>query len=163
MAPLSTIPAFEHFVRTHQERALRLALRLTFGNHEAAQDAAQEAFLRLWRCRESLEEVNLEGYLWRALLSCARDAYRRVRPTVPLDERLPWRESPDTGLVVREALARLPDDQREVVILSHYEGWTQAEIAQLLQIPAGTVASRLHHAHKRLRAFLTESEELNGT
>lgn len=162
MTTLSTLSDFEAFVRAQQVRALRFGVRLTFGDSAAAQDAVQEAFLRLWRCRETLQETNLEAYLYRSLLSCARDANRRLRPTVPLDEKLalsPQRESPDTGLVVRDALAQLPDDQREVVILSHYEGWTQAEIAELLQIPPGTVASRLHHAVRKLRVLLTDPED----
>jgi RNA polymerase sigma-70 factor, ECF subfamily len=162
MNALSTLSDFESFVKAHQVRALRIGVRLTFGDAAAAQDALQEAFLRLWRCREQLQETNLEAYLYRALLSCARDANRRLHPTVPLDEKLslrPLRDSPDTGLVVRAALAQLPDEQREAIILSHYEGWTQAEIAQLLQIPPGTVASRLHHAHRKLRVLLTDSED----
>lgn len=161
MSTLSTTAHFEAFVRTHQARALRLAIRLTFGDSGAAQDAVQEAFLKLWRCRESLTDTHLEAYLWRIVLSCARDAARRIRPTVALDEKLPWCETPDAGkgLVVRQALAALPDDQREVIILSHYEGWTQAEIAQMLNIPPGTVASRLHHALRKLRILLTDAEE----
>jgi RNA polymerase sigma-70 factor, ECF subfamily len=159
MNALSTLSNFEAFVRAQQARALRLGVRLTFGDVSAAQDAVQDAFLRLWRCRESLADTNLEAYLYRALLSCARDANRRNPPTVPLDEKLPWRESPDTGLLVRDALAQLPDEQREAIILAHYEGWTQAEIAQMLQIPAGTVASRLHHAIKKLRVLLTDPED----
>ncbi|MBB6053095.1 RNA polymerase sigma factor [Armatimonas rosea] len=162
MDALSTLSDFEAFVRAHQARALRIGVRLAFGDAAAAQDAVQEAFLRLWRCREQLEASNLEAYLYRTVLSCARDANRRLRPTVPLDEKLalsPRHESPDTGLMVRDALAQLPDDQREVVILSHYEGWTQAEIAELLQIPPGTVASRLHHALRKLRVLLTDAED----
>ena len=119
MNALSTLSDFEAFVRAHQIRALRIGVRLTFGDSAAAQDAVQEAFLRLWRCREQLEEVNLEAYLYRALLSCARDAARRTRPTVPLDEKLPCgalRTSPDTGLIVRDALAQLSGDQHEVII-----------------------------------------------
>ncbi len=162
MNALSTLSDFEAFVRAQQARALRLGVRLTFGDSAAAQDAVQEAFLRLWRCREQLQDTNLEAYLYRALLSCARDANRGAPPTVPLDEKLslsPVRESSDTGLIVRDALAQLSDDQREVIILSHYEGWTQAEIARLLQIPPGTVASRLHHATRKLRVLLTDAED----
>ena len=162
MNALSTLTDFEAFVRAQQARALRVGVRLTFGDSAAAQDAVQEAFLRLWRCREQLQDTNLEAYLYRTLLSCARDAVRRTRPTVPLDEKLPCgalRTSPDTGLIVRDALAQLSDDQREVIILSHYEGWTQAEIARLLQVPPGTVASRLHHATRKLRVLLTDAED----
>lgn len=154
-----TTTAFERFVRQNQTKALRVALRLTFGDIDAAKDAVQEAFLKLWRGRESLKDTNLEGYLMRAVLSCARDAARRTRAVVALDESLPVVPVSNTASAVQAALATLSENHREVVILAHYEGWTHAEIAALLQIPPGTVASRLHHALRHLKALLLENPD----
>jgi len=92
---------------------------------------------------------------------------RKARRHVALDESLlpdgpsPERDAEREQLRARllAALARLPEDRREVVLLHDLEGWTHREIAQRLDLPQGTVRSHLHYARRAMRAQLREWAE----
>lgn len=154
--------AFGVLVRTYQSRLVRFAARL-LGDTDAAQDAAQEAFLRLWRLRAAYRPRGcLQAYLLRITRSVCLD-YARVRPAwEPLEERTggatpdPAELAQASGLAeaVRQAVQSLPEPQRVVFILSQYEGLSYAEIAEVLDCPVGTVASRKHQATETLRRKL---------
>jgi RNA polymerase sigma-70 factor (ECF subfamily) len=95
------------------------------------------------------------------------DTHRRSRPTQDLDEQMLDSDSnpadqaeADARIrVVRRALAQLPSASRAALILREYEGLSYAEIAVALDIPQGTVMSRLNYARSRLRALLIETGE----
>ena len=154
--------AFGVLVRTYQARLLRFAVRLT-GNPELAQDAVQEAFLRLWRGRASYKPRGcLQAYLFRAVRSVCLDYARTPRPTDALDENAEA-DTPDPAALaesrsladaVRQAVLSLPEAQRAVFVLSEYEQLSYAEIASVLDCPVGTVASRKHQAVGVLRRKL---------
>jgi RNA polymerase sigma factor (sigma-70 family) len=137
-----------------------------------AEEATQQTFLKAWRAAESLDQ-NREMAPWLATIArrVAIDVQRgEVRRTAyPLESVAPA----DPALVseprsaeelhgvweVRRALDELPPDEREVVRLQHFEGLTHTEIAERLQVPAGTVKSRSFRAHKRLATKLTQERE----
>ena len=154
--------AFGALVRTYQARLLRFATRLT-GDSDLAQDAVQEAFLRLWRGRASYEPRGcLQAYLFRAVRSACLDYARTSRPTDALDENKEA-DMPDPAALaesggfadaVRLAVLSLPETQRAVFVLSEYEQLSYAEIADVLDCPVGTVASRKHQAAETLRRKL---------
>lgn len=153
------------FARILAERADRLyaIAYLVMRHRAAAEDALQDASLRAWRDLPRLRELDrFDGWLRRLVINACFDSLRRQRrrPTqialAPGDE--PATSDSTERIADREALARafarLSPEHRAVVVLSHYEGMTTGEIASVLDVPSGTVKSRLHHALRALRAAL---------
>ena len=157
--------AFRLLIRRHQGMVTRFACRLLSGDRSAAEDIGQEAFLRLFRAAKS---YNARGEMCAFLLTTTRnlcrDHLRRQRPTEELDRAVDYADPSPTGEgsallqerseTLRRAIAALPEEQQTVLILSHYEGLPYAEIAAIVGCPAGTVASRKHHALAALRRSL---------
>lgn len=160
--------AFGLIVQAHQGRLVRFAARL-LGDSDAAQDAAQEAFLRLWRLRTRYQPRGcLQAYLLRTVRTVCLDHVRADRPWEPLEEGAGG-DAPDPAMLVqgrglagavRRAVLSLPEPQRAVFLLSHYEGLAYAEIADALDCPLGTVASRKHQATETLRRKLSAWKDL---
>lgn len=156
--------AFGALVTRYRRAAYSVAYSVT-GRHEDAEDASQEAFLvALERLEECRSPERFAGWLMTIVRNRSRNLVRResLRETdqVPLSassslptpdretERLQLRE------VLRAALERLSEVQREVVLLHDLEGWKHREIADRLGLPSGTVRSHLHFARKALRSAL---------
>lgn len=147
---LETRREFEAFFCEHQEHVLRIALAIT-GDREAASDAAQEAFVKVldrWRRVRAMEKP--EAFLKRIAVRCAIDVLRDRRGVHEITERAAASFDPD-GIAVRQTLARLKPDQQAVLALAVGQGWSYAEVAEALGIPAGTVASRIHAAKEAFR------------
>lgn len=169
--------AFGRLVQAHQARMVRFATRL-LGDRDAAEDAAQEAFLRLWRARERYEAQGaFDSFMLRILRNVCLDHLRRPKPPGSTGEtppeaapaQQPAAGQPEASLAaaalgeaVRGAVQALPPPQREVFILSHYEGLSYQEIADVLGCPLGTVASRKHLAVEALRRRLAPWIEGEG-
>lgn len=162
-------------VRRHQGRATRVACRLLGGDLAAAEDVVQEAFLRLWRTAGNYQaRGQLQAYLLRIVYNLCSDARRRRRDTLPLEDCAETADDSPTaaeslhrrllGEAVRQAVFALPEPLRAVFILSEYEGVSYREIAEILEIPIGTVGSRKHLAaaflRERLRPHLGSEEEM---
>ena len=150
--------AFQHLVRRYQSRALAHGRALT-GNAEDAADAAQEAFVDAFRNLHQFD-VRREFYPWFYVLLRHRCFKQRTRPGTrpesgPLPER-PAAQSPPTehAIDLHAALARLDHADRELVVLKHLDGWTYEELAVRLEIPQGTVMSRLFNARRKLLTLL---------
>lgn len=157
--------AFGTLVKRYQHRLVRFAERM-LGDADAAQDIAQETFLRLWRSRSSCPVTHdLNSYLFRVSRNLCIDYFRTHRATEILDE---WAElkpsidddpaaasqSRELAEEVRCIVSALPDQQREVFVLSHYEDLSYREIATIVGCPIGTVASRKYQAVETLRRRL---------
>jgi RNA polymerase sigma-70 factor (ECF subfamily) len=129
---------------------------------EECQDVIQDAFVRIWERRERVSEPTLDALVWTTALNLARNRlrWRRLWRHEPVDESLPSSGvSPEDFLAtqrLRAALRQLPPVSRDVLLLSEFGGLRGEEVAALLGIPAGTVASRKHNAITRLRALLGE-------
>ena len=137
-----------------------------------AEDATQQAFVKAWRAADGLDE-NREMAPWLATIArrAAIDLQRSEasRSADPIDSAAPGDPALTTqpqsaealhGVwEVRRALDGLPPDEQEVIRLQHFEGLTHTEIAERLQLPAGTVKSRSFRAHKRLAAQLEHERE----
>lgn len=143
-----------------------MAYRLT-GDDEEARDLAQDVLIRLHKGLRRYREGNFEGWLYRTTVNAFRD---RLRKRKRLREDLLPEEPPGmrTGVVVEEALAqrelhevvqrslvKLPPEYREAVVLRDLEGRSYEEIAEILDIPPGTVRSRIHRGREQLRQLLT--------
>jgi RNA polymerase sigma-70 factor (ECF subfamily) len=131
-----------------------------------AEDLVQEAMVRALAGAEALREpARLKGWLFVIMGTCFRDHLRRQRPTEDLEtldeEALATVEGPDevherSRLVscVRSAIEKLPLGQRQVITLVDLEGFGYAEVAQILDVPIGTVMSRLCRGRQALRERL---------
>jgi len=146
--------AFDALYERHRDFVWRAAIRATNGDEHAALDAAQETFAwLLTRCRSRLIlSGKLSTYLYPAIRNIAITRIRRIRREVlGLVPERSEPTAPDSG-DIEHIVAGLPDGQREVLLLRFVEDLSLLEIAAALDIPTGTVKSRLHHALAALRA-----------
>jgi RNA polymerase sigma-70 factor (ECF subfamily) len=157
--------AFELLARANYNRMYAVARRMMVDASDA-EDATQEAFLRGWREIPRLRDPDrYEVWQLRLLVRTCYDmlrgrARRRLRSSVrPIAELV---VHPDETVLERErlskAFARLSAEQRAVVVLHFYRDMAAAEIADVLEIPIGTVHSRLHYGTRALRAALDADE-----
>jgi RNA polymerase sigma-70 factor, ECF subfamily len=166
--------AFARIVERWEEPIYRLCARMT-GDPHRGEDLKQEAFARLFEKRGDYRPgAKLSTWLWRIALNLCYDELRRRqrRGEASLDgdgsesvgalkEYLADEATPDTHLALREegelvrrALLRLPEIYRSVLVLRHYEGLKLREIAEVLEIPDGTVNSRLAEGLAQLTRLL---------
>lgn len=135
----------------------RLALKIT-GCPDAAADAVQEALIRAHRSRSSLHSVDAaDGWFKKTLVRAALDQRAHESRAVPEE---PPASDPDLGasLQVRLTLSKLNPQHRALLALALGAGYSYAEIAHLLDIPEGTVASRLHAAKSAFRKKWEEAQ-----
>ncbi len=144
-----------------RQRLYRTAY-LYLGSEADALEAVDEAVYQALRTLKKLREPeHFETWLTRILLNeCHRELRRRKR--VAGEDALPDTAGPDAydALPLKEAVRRLPEELRAVVILRFFTGYTQAETAAALDIPQGTVATRQRRALALLRLELGEEESL---
>jgi len=152
---------FQRFVQTYRTQAVRLAWRLCGGDNVAAEDVAQEAFLRAWRALPRFrDEARLETWFFRILVRTAHNHRRALRRQSPSPSPLVEQAHPplvnDPGLQRRIAIAleTLSRRQRESFVLVHLQGFTVTETASILKRSPGTVKTHLHRALSRLREEL---------
>ncbi|HVR78430.1 MAG TPA: RNA polymerase sigma factor [Acidimicrobiia bacterium] len=135
------------------------------GEHGLAADATQQTFIKAWRAATSYDpERSFGPWIYAIARRTAIDMYRKQARIVVSDEvdvavLAPGLETAWEVFEVRSAIDRLPDEERQVVKLSHFDGLTHVEISLHLDIPVGTVKSRSHRAHQRLVELLRHVEE----
>ena len=172
------IPAFDQLVRRWDRKIQGVIYRIV-GNHDEARDLSQEAFLKAYRALGTFkQEARFSSWLYQIAINATRDRLRRRRRRTDLslddvEERgetalrdagpsaLDLIESSDLSRVVAAAMAALPEEQREVVILKEYEGLTFPEIAETLDVPLSTVKTRLYRGLGQLRVRL-ERQGIHG-
>jgi RNA polymerase sigma-70 factor (ECF subfamily) len=146
---------------------LRRFARALGGSREAADDLVQDTLERAWAKRHLWQAgTNLRAWLFAVMHGVYVNGARRRRPAESLDaledsapERADDGASAETAIAVRElreALLRLPDEQRQVLLLVGLEQFSYAEAAAVLEVPIGTVMSRLARGRERLRQLLEE-------
>ncbi|MEV1155322.1 RNA polymerase sigma factor SigM [Micromonospora chokoriensis] len=162
--------AFAELFRRHRDRLWAVALR-TLGDREEAADALQDALLSAHRAAARFRgDSAVTTWLHRIVVNACLDRIRRrqAHPTVPLPDgnraedgsRVggpePAAPAPDhdTALVVREALAALPLEQRAALVLVDVQGYPVAEVARILGVAEGTVKSRCARGRARLAVLL---------
>jgi RNA polymerase sigma-70 factor (ECF subfamily) len=152
---------FAGLVRLHQRRAYIVARSIVM-THEDAEDAVQEGFLRAHQALDRFDPAQAFGaWLNRIVANAALDLARRrkVRNAEDISESIPatFRDPAESGELrerLEAALAQLPDRARAVIVMHDIEGFTHAEIGEMLSIPGGTARSDLHHARQKLRVLL---------
>ena len=179
----SRIPAWDHgltvdaqLAREFEERLLEsstLAVRVAFSvlrNREDAEDVAQEAFIKCWRNQDKLPEIdNLKAWIFRIALNTGRDiretAWRRKKQALPEDEAMltSTQAGPEELVLederlnrLRTAMHQLRPEEQEVFLLRQNGEMTYEEIGEALEIPSGTVKTRMRLALQKLREVLAD-------
>ncbi len=120
------------------------------------EDMAQETFLRLYKYSD-IQLTNPKAYILKVASNVCSDHLRSRPSDSELDERIPADAEPDEDrLAVRRAIASLPDDAREVIILYYYNGLKLIHISKLLSLPLSTVKSRLVRGRLKLKQILIQ-------
>jgi RNA polymerase sigma-70 factor (ECF subfamily) len=164
--------AGDEFVRAFNEVRAELVSTLYFmlGNHDDAQDAAQDAFLKCWRTRHALGEVrNLRAWIFRVGLNTAKDLQRSAwrRRAKPLTSATPAAEIMEASPLecmeekeslqrLRAALLELRPEEQAVFLLRQNGDLTYEEIADLRRSPVGTVKTQMRAALQKLRRVLKD-------
>lgn len=159
--------AFGELVRHHYPPIVNVAYRIC-GEMNLAEDMAQETFLRAWMNLNSFHPTgSLKNWLYRIAVNVTLDALRR-KSDMPMDDEVVQMiqdpmPNPETSLIqkeraenLQEMLRALPLATRNVLVLREFGELTYQEIASVLDIPIGTVMSRLNYARTRLRDLLKE-------
>lgn len=161
--------AFESLYDRYSRSVYSLALGM-LRDPAAAQEVTQEVFLSIWRQAAEFDPSRGTARSWVLALAHHKsvDAVRRrrLRATEPLEET----QASDLDVVdetlrrleqgrVREALVRLPAEQRQAIVFAYYGGYTQEEVAKRLSIPLGTAKTRIRDGMIRLREALVGVEE----
>ncbi len=170
--------AFERLMADLEPMVWRICWHYT-GHREDASDCGQESMIRIWRSLKSYRgDCAFESWVYRLTANCCLDFLRKRKRTAaeslePLREQGfdPPDESPGTEAQVisrdrhariREAVASLPEDQRDALVLTQLEGRSYEETALLLGISEGTVKSRVNRARNRLKELLSDERELSA-
>lgn len=178
------LDAFDALVALHQNKVFNLC-RWNLGNDEDAADAAQDVFVRAWKAIARFRgDCALSTWLHRIAVNVISDtANKRKRAPLPFsgldsgddDEQTSELEVTDVSaesnpqdaalrnakrLAVQKALAQLPENQRAVLVLFDVQGQSYEDVAAILELPLGTVKSRLSRARLALRARLETCREL---
>ena len=175
------LDAFDKLVRTYERTVYNAALRLT-GSPDDASDIAQDAFIRAWNNLKSFRgDAKFSTWIHRIVMNAFLDdrKKRRARPVRSLDSGSDNEENsealqvPDPGLgpealaegeerrrVLEDAVRKLPEAQRVLMVMFHNQGLAYEEISEITGLPLGTVKSRLNRARLTLRDRLSRSAEL---
>lgn len=165
--------AFEVIFDRHADAAFSLAYRMC-GRRSMAEDVVQDAFLSLWRsgARYDRTRGSVRSWVLRVVHNRAVDAFRRetVRSSQDVhDEGIAERiasterteveaERHDEAQQVRSALGGLPADQRQVIELAFFGGFSHSQIAEMLKLPTGTVKGRMRLGMTKMRVSLDDPQ-----
>ncbi|TCD48871.1 RNA polymerase sigma factor [Chlorobium sp. N1] len=168
---------FKRIVAEHQDMVVGTCYRFVF-NREDAEDIAQEVFVEVYRSLDRFrEESKLSTWIYRIAVTKSLDHLRRLKrkkrfsslkrmigaedPTVNI--AAPAKETPEEALedtervqVLQEALQSLPDSQKTAFLLSKQDGYSNQEIAEIMQTSVSAVESLVHRAKKKLQELLEE-------
>ncbi len=164
--------AFDALYEELAPRVLGFALRLTDGERTEAEDLMQDTFLAAFARRDTFKgQSGILAWLLGIARRRHRDAARTPRPdTLPfsldMKETLAGCPGPEAdvtrSIVLQSALSRLPQPQRDALLLVTQQGLTYKEAAQILDAPVGTIKWRVHEAAQAMRHYLQEGEETDA-
>jgi RNA polymerase sigma-70 factor, ECF subfamily len=175
--------AVETLIRRYEKQVYNLAYRLC-GNYDDANDIAQEAFIRVLKAiPEFRGDANFTTWLWRIVTNVYLDDRKRARVRVhtSLEEQMETEDSTlsrqfedlspgphahaeesERAVIIQKAINDLPEYQRVMIALYHLHGRSYEEIAAIMELPIGTVKSRLNRARRTLQERLRPLREYLG-
>lgn len=151
-------------VNQYADNVYRFILK-NLRHEEDARDVVQTAFEKLWRNREEVDAARSKSYLFTVAYHQMIDHLRKVKRISLREEfneqsRVEERPANNLKKVLHEALARLSDTQRSLVMLKDYEGYSYAEIGQIMDLNESQVKVYLHRARLQLKAYLVKMENV---
>ena len=162
---------YRQWIDQHQDRAWSLS-RYLLQDASEAEDATQEAFIKLWMHRESIDRERVGPWLMRVTRNICVDRLRRRMPQIPLDDSIEdsiessiVSDAPEPGAVAQQsqmgvwldrAIARLREPYRSLVVLRDIHQHSYEEVARITQLSLPQVKTYLHRARKALRQQLSE-------
>jgi RNA polymerase sigma-70 factor (ECF subfamily) len=157
--------AFDTLARQVGDGCMAIAIRI-LRDADQAEDAVQQTLVAIWRDLPSLRDPDrFDAWTYRMVVrQCRAEArrHRRSVSVVDLSDELATTVDTIGEVAMRDQLERaftaLSHDHRVVVVLHHYVGLSLAEIAEILDVPYGTVGSRLHHAMRSMRATIEATD-----
>lgn len=150
----------QEIVQTYSDTLIRIAVQQT-KNMAEAEDIVQEVYLTLMRQKKPFShEAHLKAWLIKVTFNKCKDYFKssRVKKTVPMTEEMTF-IAKEEQMVLTE-IFELPPEERVIVYLHYYEGYTTAEIAHLLEININTVGSKLRRARMKLKTILEEGSKV---
>ena len=175
------IAAFEQLIDSYQRKIFNIALRM-LGNYDDAGDLTQEVLIRIYRSIRSFkEQSSFSTWIYRITTNVCLDEIRKRknRKVISLDEEIKFddgdmkrqiesdeptpeetAETEDLKKIVNDAIARLNEEHRIVIVLRDIQGLSYEEIADVLKCPEGTVKSRINRARQALKNILVSKREL---
>ena len=160
--------AFNEVVLNHAQGVRNVVYRMC-GDVQVAEDAAQETFIQAWLHLSTYRpQTSLRNWLYRIAVNAATDMLRKEKRILPnaVEDLLLTDERPGPEILVsqqeriklvQKAILALPEASRAVLVLREYEGLSYQEISSTLDIPIGTVMSRLNYARKLLKEKLEQN------
>lgn len=158
LAQQGDVEAFNTIFQRYEKKVYVYCMRVLY-DEEAAHDAFQEAFMRLYEHRRTYDGRNFMVWFFTIVRNVCLNMRRNKKTTVPFEA-----SSADTTPAhvrdvvlydeVASALARLPDDYREAIVLYEYEGYAYKEISEITGASIATVKIRIYRARKMLRSIL---------
>jgi len=157
--------AYGDLVCIYQKSVVNVIYRMC-GDQQLAEDAAQEAFIKAWVKLDSYQRgSSFRNWIYRIAVNTALDMLRKraSKPQINVEDVVLESYDPQPEYaylhtekmqIVQKAVLSLPPSSRSVLVLREYEGLSYQEIADMLDIPKGTVMSRLNYARNRLREIL---------
>jgi RNA polymerase sigma-70 factor (ECF subfamily) len=134
-------------------------------HEEDARDVVQTAFEKLWRTRNEVDHDKCKSYLFTVAYNCMIDHLRKIKRVSLKEEfkdevRISDRPQNNTKAILEKALARLSETQRSLVLLKDYEGYSYAEIGQIMNLSESQVKVYLHRARLQLKDYLVKLENV---
>jgi RNA polymerase sigma-70 factor, ECF subfamily len=142
---------------------LEVFLRRILGSQQAAEDLTQETFTRIWQHPNGFQpdRGTLRAYLFGAARKRAAEWWRKQGAQKETAQSEPTLPKTETASLVMDVFARLHQDARTLLWLREVEGYSYAELAEILEIPIGTVRSRLFVAREELRSLWEATPQTN--
>ncbi|HEX6191792.1 MAG TPA: RNA polymerase sigma factor [Chitinophagaceae bacterium] len=151
-------------VGTYADNVYRFILK-NLRHEEDARDVVQTAFEKMWRNREEVDAAKCKSYLFTVAYHQMIDHIRKVKRIQLKEEfnedtRIQHKPANNLKKILEEALARLSETQRSLVLLKDYEGYSYEEIGQITGLNASQVKVYLHRARVQLKEYLVKLENV---
>jgi RNA polymerase sigma-70 factor (ECF subfamily) len=153
------IYSFEKLISSHYQKIYNLAYSLT-GNSQDAQDIAQESIIKLFKSLKKFKgKSKFSTFIYRVVMNVFKDEMKKSHKKYETSNYKEIINSPknfspeklETKIIIEEVLKKMPRDFAIIIILREIEGFSYEEISEILNIPVGTVKSRLNLARKSLK------------
>lgn len=173
------VQSFEILISRYQKMAYNIAYRI-MGNEEDAKDMAQESFIKIFRYIKNFRmDSSFSTWMYRIVMNTCKDELRKKKLKVisidkPIEtsdgsmqmdiedkSRTPEEllESKETSEEVQEALSQISDNNRIVVVLRDIKGFSYSEISDIIEVPVGTIKSRINRGRHELKTLLIKKRE----